>query len=844
MTDFRASREDRKRPVIAEEGEAASEHPYPSKRLNNSSNFLDQALRVDPASIEADNRGRRRSGDVAAKLESEAEEDPDGGIAGSNVLNYQKLAIWRQMQHYKRESAAASEKIEKLEERQHFYESSLAVANHYVHKVFEDVQAFLQRLEDHEIGSVNGLKAGSRVEAEGESAPSALLEVIAEPRFPEEDVDLFLKEKWSATNEVLAALLKRVDATASHGSVTRPLSEKADLDGLQAKLHTLSAQNRTLESELHKRERLVKDLKMDLSEASNRAMKLERKLDRISTSSNGAKEHVDSVDDKPRPADPDDESMAAISELRSVEIAKLSAEKRKLMEELDQTHLKYSNRSLHDDQIRESHIYRNLEEEYKYHLSENEVLKQRLERMTGEIEEYRAERTKFAEELEAEHITRRKVLETEMRRLESDLTRVRGNRDQLQHNLDLRCAKDNVEIAQLQEIRVLANARKDRITCLEADILRLKLHLAANLGDKALLLFFEENPEGNPLADLRQRLKDAQSRIRSLENETQSRDRYSDTRNSDSDRRSYRHDLESLQSNLDKYRRWFGDANPDSDPTKKLVGRVEQLEKDLEQKTLALETLKKTEARLAEEFDQLGAAWTELEEQCTRKVLNSSEKEDHILRLVAERTKFDQKCAMMSKDQLTSGNLIIALRKQAEKQLDHINVLEQREKNLSQQLHTLEREVVAHKSFFEQQTRKEADFMRQLAQYKDVERQWTAKYENVSTLLKKRIAAQETEAQARRQAEERVMVLQKKMEKQRKVEPTTPADSSTSKELEQLRMLLRCSSCVTNLKSHVLLKCMHTFCKDCIDHQVTSRQRKCPTCGLTFAHQDVRQVYL
>lgn len=43
--------------------------------------------------------------------------------------------------------------------------------------------------------------------------------------------------------------------------------------------------------------------------------------------------------------------------------------------------------------------------------------------------------------------------------------------------------------------------------CLKTEIQRLKMHAAAMAGDRALLLFFDENPDGNALEDLRQQLK-------------------------------------------------------------------------------------------------------------------------------------------------------------------------------------------------------------------------------------------------------------------------------------------------------------------------------------------------
>lgn len=55
--------------------------------------------------------------------------------------------------------------------------------------------------------------------------------------------------------------------------------------------------------------------------------------------------------------------------------------------------------------------------------------------------------------------------------------------------------------------------------------------------------------------------------------------------------------------------------------------------------------------------------------------------------------------------------------------------------------------------------------------------------------------------------------------------------------------LLKCSACHTRFRSHLLLRCMHTFCKECIDIRIGTRQRRCPSCGESFGSSDVRQFY-
>lgn len=52
--------------------------------------------------------------------------------------------------------------------------------------------------------------------------------------------------------------------------------------------------------------------------------------------------------------------------------------------------------------------------------------------------------------------------------------------------------------------------------------------------------------------------------------------------------------------------------------------------------------------------------------------------------------------------------------------------------------------------------------------------------------------------------------------------------------------LVTCSQCDTRRKNCVITKCFHTFCKECVQSNLTVRNRKCPTCKKNFGQGDVR----
>ncbi|RLN69754.1 hypothetical protein BBP00_00000141 [Phytophthora kernoviae] len=62
-------------------------------------------------------------------------------------------------------------------------------------------------------------------------------------------------------------------------------------------------------------------------------------------------------------------------------------------------------------------------------------------------------------------------------------------------------------------------------------------------------------------------------------------------------------------------------------------------------------------------------------------------------------------------------------------------------------------------------------------------------------------------------------------------------------ELRDLQKLVNCSVCQDRRKDVIISKCFHMFCKECIENNLKSRNRKCPTCKKMFGHDDVKTVW-
>ncbi|CAH0493074.1 unnamed protein product [Peronospora farinosa] len=62
-------------------------------------------------------------------------------------------------------------------------------------------------------------------------------------------------------------------------------------------------------------------------------------------------------------------------------------------------------------------------------------------------------------------------------------------------------------------------------------------------------------------------------------------------------------------------------------------------------------------------------------------------------------------------------------------------------------------------------------------------------------------------------------------------------------ELRDLQKLVNCSVCQDGRKDVIISKCFHMFCKECIENNLKSRNRKCPTCKKMFGQDDVKTVW-
>ena len=133
----------------------------------------------------------------------------------------------------------------------------------------------------------------------------------------------------------------------------------------------------------------------------------------------------------------------------------------------------------------------------------------------------------------------------------------------------------------------------------------------------------------------------------------------------------------------------------------------------------------------------------------------------------------------------------------------------------------------------------------------------------ISSLLAARVASESQTAVALRTAAEAASITEslrtalgrseadnaakvKQLEKEKRRSAAGGSSDLVSLQLEEYRKKVKCSLCGVRDKEVALSKCLHCFCRTCVDENLLqARNRKCPLCGLKFAGEmDVRPVHL
>ncbi|MCJ1240330.1 E3 ubiquitin-protein ligase bre1 [Varicellaria rhodocarpa] len=390
-------------------------------------------------------------------------------LPGKDELEkFQKEAIWRQMQEFKREKTTLEARLADMSKRAAYHDDHLRTIDSWFNQLLDEIKISLGQVED----------------------PSSTQSVFPSSLLSTENAmfEKYLKSRSDAISSTISQLF------------TQRTSTPPEISALQARIvQLLSTEKRYLndveESRLEK-----KQLEERLESASIRYMVAEKKLDRAksitvaklerqtmgsrSEGSNGLGGSASGGTDLINGQSENGERLA-VSEAARKEAVAASAKKQEQLELLgvenekltvQVTSLSTKLSGLSDEDYAHTDLFKYIKSQHEEVIKRVNDLEFMNVQLRQEAERLQAERTTYRIQLENE--TQAIIGEKELLLTQADnnLARVRAARDELSADLQMRKATNEQERDSVNQIKELSIIQDERIKSLESEIERLKVH--------------------------------------------------------------------------------------------------------------------------------------------------------------------------------------------------------------------------------------------------------------------------------------------------------------------------------------------------------------------------------
>ncbi|KAI0071770.1 BRE1-domain-containing protein [Panus rudis PR-1116 ss-1] len=788
--------------------------------------------------------------------------DADEPKDGDSLELFRKDAIYRRMKHYSRENDRNLGKIAELELRNRTCEAGLAA-----------LEACWTQL----VGTIRS--------------------VVSPNDLPGVDVDtqeIFDLSKHASDTDTIYTDALRAKMAATQQLVTAfvQLSGKGKdtlRDETSKRYQEAQTENASLRSEVNLIRSRLNDAQSEKERLREQLVAAEKRIDRLQSKSlaslyppqgsasphpSSEREHSVGVKDESSPRDSpsspapvdtlpngngdygksEGDDWKVLADHRQSVIEKLDKENLSLKQENAILKIKIVN--IPEEFAVQTKWYKILVEQASRIQQRSDSVTKERDQLREEIDQLQQSTREAQEETQTLHEKVVQDLKSIISKRDTELIRLREQRDQINSELHERKAKEQVKLASLHEFKTLAESRSERIKVLESEVLRLKTRLAAEAGDEDLLtfLFKGASEDLSYVNDLKQRLSASEDRAKSLESSLAFfQEDHPDVAQHMRNEAEAKQQLAEISRRLEKYKSTFGE-NLSSLPSdvQSLTEQLKQKESEVEKLRLLEKQREQTESSLYSELDRLSAAWEALDKQVKSRAVDLAAWEERVTKAGIDKAKVENKYYAAVRDKDALENERKNLSRNLEKQTKLIEKLVATEKTLQAQVATLEKECAVHRRE-EESLQRNITFLEQ--EKKELRINFEADKKDFQS-LRQIVHSNEQSTHAKKaellKAEEELVRARKAVEKEAaklKASQKAHSGSSTAREaqlqseIDKCMTLLQCSTCKMNMRNTVITKCMHSFCKSCIDSRISSRQRKCPACNIAFSQGEVQHLY-
>jgi chromosome segregation ATPase len=143
---------------------------------------------------------------------------------------------------------------------------------------------------------------------------------------------------------------------------------------------------------------------------------------------------------------------------RQKELDTLNNERQQLRQEIDQLSARVAN--IPTERLTDTAYFKNLQLSYEYYQDKSDILENRITQLSRECDTCRADIRTLEEQARFSHSTSKAAMETEIRRLDGDLARIKKTRDHSQSLLDQIQSREETVMAKFNQQVEILESRK------------------------------------------------------------------------------------------------------------------------------------------------------------------------------------------------------------------------------------------------------------------------------------------------------------------------------------------------------------------------------------------------
>jgi chromosome segregation ATPase len=143
---------------------------------------------------------------------------------------------------------------------------------------------------------------------------------------------------------------------------------------------------------------------------------------------------------------------------RQKELDTLNNERQQLRQEIDQLSARVAN--IPTERLTDTAYFKNLQLSYEYYQDKSDILENRITQLSRECDTCRADIRTLEEQARFSHSTSKAAMETEIRRLDGDLARIKKTRDHSQSLLDQIQSREETVMAKFNQQVGILESRK------------------------------------------------------------------------------------------------------------------------------------------------------------------------------------------------------------------------------------------------------------------------------------------------------------------------------------------------------------------------------------------------